>query len=88
MHQAFTHLAKRVADVSKALLEVSQELQNQLERENKTLEEAEYGDAFDEELAPIQEKVVAALQESLEELDDAERLLASTEVRLKDIQHF
>ncbi len=85
MHQVFVHLAKRVASAREALNVVIREMQKQSEHETKTLEEAAYGDEFNSELAPIQEKVVAALQEVLEALDEADARLGLAEETIKSI---
>ena len=85
MHLAFVHLAKRVGQARGTVAEVVAEVESQSERETRTLEQAEYGDEFDEELAPIQEQVVGALQETLERLDDALRALDDAERTLQDV---
>jgi exonuclease VII small subunit len=75
MHEVFTHLAKRIGAVRDTVTNLVRELEQQLERENETLEQAAYGDDFDEGLTPVQEQVVAALQEALELVDGAETKL-------------
>lgn len=85
MHAAFNHLGKRVREAQEALNQVIREIQKQAERETKTLEQAAFGDEFDEELAPIQDKVVAALQEAMELLDEADRAMDDARRTLEDI---
>lgn len=85
MHPAFDNLAKRVGEVQDALLELIREIESQNDRETKLLEQAAYGDEFDDEVAPVQEKVVAAFQEVLESLDRAHDELEGSKATLKEI---
>lgn len=86
-HHHFTHLAKRVTELQSELLTVVTEVEKTSERETKVLEEVAYGKEFNEELAPIQEKVVAALTEAMECLDRAERDLTRARERLEDVSN-
>ena len=85
MHPAFNHLAKRVGETEQVLAKLIREVQQQNERETKLLEQAAYGREFDEEVAPVQEKVVAAFQAVLESLDRALDELEASQARLKEI---
>ena len=85
MHPAFDRLAKRVGDVQAAVLQLTREVEAQNERETKLLEEAAYGDEFDEGVAPVQEAVVAAFGEVLEALDRAHDELDGAKTTLKEI---
>ena len=87
MHQAFKHLAKRVAEVQEALRQVTREVESQSERETKVLEQVAYGKTFDEGLAPFQEEVVAQIQQSLEALDRAHDELSTAHTVLSDLAH-
>lgn len=84
MHEAIGYLAKRVKGAEEALEAVLEELRRQLQREQKTLEQAVYGDEFDAEQGPIQERVVAVLQEVIERLEEAsEAVEASREALVR-----
>jgi hypothetical protein len=86
-HHHFTHLAKRVTELQSELIAVVTEIEKTSERETKVLEDVAYGKEFNEELAPIQEKVVAALQDAMECLDRAERELTQAKERLEDVSN-
>ncbi len=85
MHPAFDRLAKRVGEVQAAVLQLILEVEAQNERETKLLEEAAYGDEFDEGVAPVQETVVAAFGDVLESLDRAHDELDTSKTTLKEI---
>ena len=85
MHPAFDRLAKRVGEVQEAVLQLTREVESQNERETKILEEAAYGDEFDEGVAPVQEKVLAAFAEVLESLDRARDELEGSKTTLREI---
>ena len=72
MHEAISYLSKRVEALSKETNEVFEELSKQVGRETKTLEEMSYGRSFDEERVLLQERVVEALQDALEALEEAQ----------------
>mgnify|MGYP000592657927 CR=1 FL=1 len=69
------------------MIAVVTEIEKTSERETKVLEDVAYGKEFNEELAPIQEKVVAALQDAMECLDRAERELTQAKERLEDVSN-
>ena len=80
-------MGKRVAEAQALLIAVVTEVEKQSERETKLLEEAAYGRQFNDELAPIQEKVVASLQAVMEGLDRADRELTRARETLEDISN-
>ncbi|RMG06892.1 MAG: hypothetical protein D6731_24815 [Planctomycetota bacterium] len=86
MHTAFRHLARRIGTVYEQLESVAREVEQQSERETKLLERVEYGDDFDEHVAPVQEEVVAALAEALELLDEARDRLERARQTLADVE--
>lgn len=84
MHEVFGYLAKRVDAARLAVEEVSRELEKQLEREQKALESAEYGDEFDAERSTVMEAVVAAMQAALERMHSAEEQLREAHETLRE----
>ena len=85
MHQAFNHLAQRVDEVEASLLQVIREVEAQNERETQLLEKVAYGKQFDEQVTPIQERVLADMQTVLERLDHAQDALAMARRTLSEI---
>ena len=85
MHEVFSYLAKRVDAARLSVEEVSRELEKQLEREQKSLETAEFGDEFDAERSEVLELVVAAMQDALERLHSAEEQLREAHETLRDV---
>lgn len=85
MHEVFSYLAKRVDGARTGVEELARELQQQLEREQKALEAAEYGDEFDSERSVVLEAVVAALQEALERVHAAEEQLTEARETLREV---
>lgn len=85
MHEVFSYLAKRVDAARLSVEEVSRELEKQLEREQKSLETAEFGDEFDAERAEVMELVVAAMQDAVERLHSAEEQLREAHETLRDV---
>lgn len=71
MHEAIEYLKKRTEAARKELDELTGLVAKQSEREQKALESFEYGNDFDAERALPQEKLVEALQEALEGLEEA-----------------
>lgn len=86
MHQTVTHLAKRIGAAHKAALDVLNEVEQQVEKEGKRLEEVSAGKRFDEEQAEAQARFVAALQEAMGLLEEAEGSLGEALERLEDLQ--
>ena len=80
MHEAIAFLKKRTEAAKKELDELATVLAKQSEREQKALESFEYGNDFDAERALPQERVVEALQEALEGVEQGrEGLLGAVE---------
>ncbi|HZU98126.1 MAG TPA: hypothetical protein VFF73_15590 [Planctomycetota bacterium] len=71
MHEALAHLKKRTEAAKKELDELAKLVSTQSEREQKALESFEYGNDFDAQRALPQERVVEALQEALEGVEEA-----------------
>lgn len=71
MHEAIAFLRKRTEAAKKEIDELASVLSKQNEREQKALEAAEYGAEFDAGRALPQEKLVEALQEALEGVEEA-----------------
>lgn len=85
MHQAVTHLTKRITATHKATLEVLNEVEKQVEQQSKALDDVSQGRRFDEEAAEAQSRLVAALQEAMALLEDAEGSLADAVSRLEEL---
>ena len=71
MHEAIAFLKKRTEAAKKEIDELAAMLGKQSEREQKALEAAEFGDEFDAGRAVPQEKLVEALQDAVEGVEDA-----------------
>jgi len=71
MHEALAHLKKLAEAAKKEIDDLAKLVATQSEREQKALEAFEYGNDFDAERALPQEKIVEALQEALEGVEDA-----------------
>ena len=84
----YENLVKRIEGAREALTKVLRELEQQAGRESKLLEEAAFGDEFDEEVAPIQEKVVAAMARAIELLDEADGNMVEAQSKLEDITSY
>ena len=85
MQPVAVQLMKRVEVAHKAALEVLNEVEKVIEREGKKLEEVSEGRRFDEEAAEQQARLVAALQETLAMVEEAEGSLAEAKDRLEDL---
>ncbi len=85
MHQAVTHLTKRIGAAHKATLDVLNEVEKQVEQQGKALDDVSQGRRFDEEAAEAQSRLVAALQEALALVEDAEGSLADAMRRLEEL---
>lgn len=71
MHEAIAFLKKRAEASKKDVDELAGLLAKQAEREQKALEAAEFGADFDAGRALPQEKIVEALQDALEGVEEA-----------------
>jgi len=87
MHDAFEHLARRLQLAGESVLGVAREVEGQIEREQRELQQVEYGadDDFDGDLSRIQEEVVEALQDVLERIDQADRALTEARRTLEEL---
>ena len=80
MHEANAFLKRKTEEARKAVDELALALAKQSERETKALEAAQFGAEFDGDAALPQEKIVEALQDALEGVEDArEGLIRATE---------
>lgn len=86
MHQALVHLSKRIAAAHKVALDVLNEVEQQVEKEGKRLEEVSSGKRFDEEQAEAQSRLVAGLQEAMALLEEAEGSLGEAVGRVEELQ--
>lgn len=86
MHQALAHLSKRIASAHKVALDLLNEVEAQVEKEGKRLEEVSEGKRFDEEAAEAQGRFVAALQEAMALVEEAEGSLGEAVERLDELQ--
>jgi hypothetical protein len=86
MHQALAHLSKRIAAAHKVALDVLNEVEQQVEKEGKRLEEVSGGKRFDEEQAEVQSRLVAGLQEAMSMLEEAEGSLGEAVERVEELQ--
>ena len=76
MHEALSFLKKQTDAARKALDELAGAVAKQSELETRKLEALEFGNEFDGERALPQERVVEALQEALEGVEEARDGLA------------
>lgn len=80
MHEAIAFLKRKTDEARKAVDELASALAKQSERETKALEAAEFGTDFDADAALPQERIVEAMQEALEGVEEArDGLIRATE---------
>jgi hypothetical protein len=72
VHEAIAYLTKKLEQLTKETDSVFEEVSKQAALETKALEEMEYGRSFEEDTVLLQEKIVEALQETIEALTDAQ----------------
>lgn len=85
MHQNVVQLMKRITAAHKATLDVLNEVEKQVERQGKALDDLSHGRRFDEEAAEAQARLVEGLQETMSLLEAAEGSLADAIARLEEL---